>query len=215
MIEGEVLAGIAITNAVLQPRDRRVSTHLQYMLVLLLEGSAQRLLEPANDGEGLLSWRRVRTATARRETALLLEVLAQTFKGRCAEITGPLRDQGSAIRAHMRRSSVRPREDRSCPETRWRTKTSGAICLRTLHAVHPTPSFARKVGPSSWLVTPCQAQWMSVPLRKERARAKQGERQDGQRTRCRSVMLLLSSQKLQEARLLDHGEGEDPKRDSP
>ena len=45
----------------------------------------QRLLEHAGDGEGLLSWRRLvaeyEPATAGRETSLLLEVLAQTFKG--------------------------------------------------------------------------------------------------------------------------------------
>ena len=55
------------------------------MLVLLLEGSAQRLLEHAGDGQGLLSWRRLMAeyepATAAREMSLLLEVLAQTFKG--------------------------------------------------------------------------------------------------------------------------------------
>ena len=55
------------------------------MLVLLLEGSAQRLLEHAGDGEGLLSWRRLvaeyEPASAGREKSLLLEVLAQTFKG--------------------------------------------------------------------------------------------------------------------------------------
>ena len=55
------------------------------MLVLLLEGSAQRLLEHAGDGEGLLSWRRLvgefEPATAGGETSLLLEFPAQTFKG--------------------------------------------------------------------------------------------------------------------------------------
>ena len=82
MIESEVLPEAAITNSALPARDRRVSTLLYYMLVLLLEGSAQRLL---GDGEGLLSWRRLvaeyEPATAGRETSLLLEVLAQTFKG--------------------------------------------------------------------------------------------------------------------------------------
>ena len=43
------------------------------------------MLEHAGDGEGLLSWRRLvaeyEQATAGRETSLLLEVLAQTFKG--------------------------------------------------------------------------------------------------------------------------------------
>ena len=43
------------------------------------------MLEHAGDGEGLLSWRRLvaeyEPATAGRETSLLLEVLAQTFKG--------------------------------------------------------------------------------------------------------------------------------------
>ena len=85
MIESEVLPEASIT-------DQRVSTQLYYMLVLLLEGSAQRLLERAIDGEGLLSWRRLvaeyEPATAGRETSLLLEVLAQTFKGGRARFVG-------------------------------------------------------------------------------------------------------------------------------
>ena len=68
-------------NSALRARDQRVSTQLYHMLALLLEGSAQRLLEHA----GLLSWRRLvaeyELATAGREMSLLLEVLAQTFKG--------------------------------------------------------------------------------------------------------------------------------------
>ena len=83
MIESEVLQENAIMNSVLPARDPRVSTQLYYMFVLLLEGSAQRLLEHAGDGERLLSWRRLvaeyEPATAGRETSLLLEVLAQTF----------------------------------------------------------------------------------------------------------------------------------------
>ena len=55
------------------------------MLVMLLEASAQRLLEHAGDGEGLLSWNRLvagyEPTTAGGKTSLLLEVLAQTFKG--------------------------------------------------------------------------------------------------------------------------------------
>ena len=85
MIESEVLPEASITNSALPARDQRVSTQLYFMLVLLLEGSAQRLLEHAGDGEELLSWRRLvaeyEPATAGRETSLLLEVLAQTFKG--------------------------------------------------------------------------------------------------------------------------------------
>ena len=51
MIESEVLPEASITNSAL-PRDQRVSTELYYMSVLLLKGSAQRLLEHAGDGEG-------------------------------------------------------------------------------------------------------------------------------------------------------------------
>ena len=58
-IESEVLTESAITNAALLPRVQRVSTQLFYMLVLLSESSAQRLLEHAGDGEGLLSWHRL------------------------------------------------------------------------------------------------------------------------------------------------------------
>ena len=76
MIESEVLPEAATTNSALPARDQRVSTQLYYMLVLLLEGSAQRLLEHAGDGEGLLSWRRLvaeyEPVTAGRETSLLL-----------------------------------------------------------------------------------------------------------------------------------------------
>ena len=82
MIESEVLQENAIMNSALPARDQRVSTQLYYMLALLFEGSAQRLLEHAGDGELLLSWRRLvaeyEPATAGRETSLLLEVLALT-----------------------------------------------------------------------------------------------------------------------------------------
>ena len=47
MIESEVLQDTAITSAGLPARDQRVSTQLCYMLILLLEGSAQCLLEHA------------------------------------------------------------------------------------------------------------------------------------------------------------------------
>ena len=85
MIESEVLQDNAIMKSALPARDQRVSTQVYCTLVLLLEGSAQRLLGHAGDGEGLLSWRRLEAedeqAAAGRETSLLLEVLAQTFKG--------------------------------------------------------------------------------------------------------------------------------------
>ena len=58
-IESEVLTGAAITNAALRPREQRVSTCLYHVLVLHLEVSAQRLLEHAGGGEGLLGWRRL------------------------------------------------------------------------------------------------------------------------------------------------------------
>ena len=59
MIESEVLQEAAILNSALPPRDQRDSTQPCFMLVLRLAGSAQRLLEHAGDGEGLLSWRRL------------------------------------------------------------------------------------------------------------------------------------------------------------
>ena len=61
----EVLAEITMP-----PQDKWVSTQLYCMLGLLLEGSAQRLLDHAGGGEGLLSWR---TLAAEHETALLLD----------------------------------------------------------------------------------------------------------------------------------------------
>ena len=60
MIESEVLPEASITNSALPARDLRVSTQLYYMLVLLLEGSAQRLREHAGDAElatGHFCWR--------------------------------------------------------------------------------------------------------------------------------------------------------------
>ena len=59
MIESEVLQANAIMKSALPATDQRVSTQLYYILVLLLDGSPQRLLEHAGDGEGLLSWRRL------------------------------------------------------------------------------------------------------------------------------------------------------------
>ena len=59
MIESEVLMEASITNAAMPQRDHQISTQLNCMPVLLLEGSAQQLLEHAGDGEGLQSWRRL------------------------------------------------------------------------------------------------------------------------------------------------------------
>ena len=91
IVESEVSQETTITNSALPARDQRVSTQLYRMLVLLLEGSAKRLLEHAGDGEGLLSWRRpvaeYEPGTTGRETSLLLDVVAQTFKG---EVRGSL-----------------------------------------------------------------------------------------------------------------------------
>ena len=60
------------------------------MLVPLLDGSAQRLLEHASDGE---------LTTAGRKTSLLLEVLAQTFKG---NVRGSLDEFDMKIRRYER-----------------------------------------------------------------------------------------------------------------
>ena len=61
------------------------------------------MLEHAGDGEGLLSWRRLvaeyEPATAGRETSLLLEVLAQTFKG---DVRGSLDEFEVKIRRYER-----------------------------------------------------------------------------------------------------------------
>ena len=71
----------AITNAAMPQRDQQISTQLNYMPVLLLEGSAQQLLEHAGDGEGLQSWRRLvaenEPSSGRKGISLFLEVLAQ------------------------------------------------------------------------------------------------------------------------------------------
>ena len=103
MIESEVLQETAITNTALPARDQRVSTQLCHMLVLLLEGSAQRLLERVGGGEGLLSWRRLvaeyEPATAGRETSLLLEVLTQTFE---CDVRGSLDEFEVKVRRYER-----------------------------------------------------------------------------------------------------------------
>ena len=73
------------------------------MLVPLLDGSAQRLLEHASDGEGLLRRHRLVAehdlTTAGRKTSLLLEVLAQTFKG---NVRGSLDEFDMKIRGYER-----------------------------------------------------------------------------------------------------------------
>ena len=94
MIESEMLQEAAITNSAFPPRDQRVSTQLYFMLVLLLEGSAQRLLEHAGDGNGLLSWRGLVA-----EYGPATEVLAQTFKG---DVRGSLDEFDVKIRRHER-----------------------------------------------------------------------------------------------------------------
>ena len=103
MVKSEALAEGAIVNSALAADDQKISTQLYYLLVLLLEGGAQRLLEHAGDGEGLLSWNRLvaeyEPATAGRETALLLEVLAQVFKG---DVRGALDDFEVKIRRYER-----------------------------------------------------------------------------------------------------------------
>ena len=121
MIESEVLPEASITNSALPARDQRVSTQLHHMSASLLEGSAQRLLEHAGDGEGLLSWRRLvaqyEPATAGTETSLLLEVLARTFKG---DARGSLDEFEVKIR----------RYERSCNEV-----LSDLVRLSTYHLV--------------------------------------------------------------------------------
>ena len=103
MIESEVLPEASITKSALPARDQRVSTQFYYMSVLLLEGSAQRLLEHAGDGEGLLSWRRLvaeyEPATAGRETSLLLEVLAQSDRVKIAVVQKGIEDED--LRRHV------------------------------------------------------------------------------------------------------------------
>ena len=89
-------------------------------LVLLVEGPAQRLLEHAGDGEGLLSWRRLvadsELATAGGETSLLLEVLAQTFEGDVRGSQDEFEVKTSKVRTYLQGSPVRSCEDHTCPE---------------------------------------------------------------------------------------------------
>ena len=89
LIESEVLKEPAITNAALPPRDQRVSTQLYYMLVLLLWQRTAHLAQTCE----------YEPATAGRESALLLEVLAQTFKG---NVRGSLDDFEVWVRRYER-----------------------------------------------------------------------------------------------------------------
>ena len=157
MIESEVLPEASITNSALPARDQRVSTQLYYVFVLLLEGSAQRLLEHAGDGEGLLSWRRLVTeyepATAGRETSLLLEVLAQTFKG---DVRGSLDEFEVKIRRYERSCNevVRSREGSQSSRRELRMKTSDATCSCMLLAFQRILWFERRCTASSWPARP-------------------------------------------------------------
>ena len=125
-----VSCSLSQRSRTLPSRDQRVSTQLYYMLVLLLEGLEQRLPH-ASDGQGLLSCQRLvaepETAKAGRETALLLEVLAQTFEGE------GLDDVEVKIRW---RDPARPRDYRSCPEKAFAVEDLKRHLL--MHASRPS-----------------------------------------------------------------------------
>ena len=89
LIESEVLKEPAITNAALPPRDQRVSTQLYYILVLLLWQRTAHLAQTCE----------YEPATAGRESALLLDMLAQTFMG---NVRGSLDDFEVWVRRYER-----------------------------------------------------------------------------------------------------------------
>ena len=104
------------------------------------------MLEHAGDGEGLLSWRRLvaeyEPATAGRETSLLLEVLAQTFKG---DVRGSLDEFEVKIR----------RYERSCNEVlsdRVKIAVVQKACM--LLAFQRILWFERRYAASSWPAKP-------------------------------------------------------------
>ena len=87
MIESEVLQEPALMDSVLAARDHQVSCITCWYHSWMDLRNA--LLEHASDGEGLLSRHRLVAehdlTTAGRKRSLLLEVLAQTFKGNVGE----------------------------------------------------------------------------------------------------------------------------------
>ena len=126
------------------------------MVVLLLEGSAQRLLEHAGDGEGLLSWHRLvaeyELATAGRDTSLLHEVLAHTFKG---DARGSLDEFEVKIRRYERscndvlsdRVKIAVVQKGIEDDDLRRHLLMHAACRKT------NPLCEKRSGASSWIVT--------------------------------------------------------------
>ena len=107
MIESEVLPEASITNSALPARYQRVSAQLYYMLVLLLEGLAQRLLEHAGDGEGLLGWRRL---VVEYEPATAGRGNISVARGSCPDLQRHVRGSLDEFEVKIRRY------ERSCNE---------------------------------------------------------------------------------------------------
>ena len=179
MIESEVMQEAAIMNSVLPVGDQQASTQLCYMLVLLLEASAQRLLEYAGDGEGLLSWHRLVQNTSRQQlvekTSLLFEVLAQTFKG---DVRGSLDEFEVKIRKY----------ERSCREV-LSDRLKIAVVQKghedddlrrhllmhaSRHSTYPLEEF-RSIIMARYTLTGPGHQWTSALFTRARQRQEQGQ----------------------------------------
>ena len=74
-----------LLNAALAADVRQKSAQIYYMLVMLLEEPAQRMLEHAGESEGLAAWRRLadefEPKTAGRHAGMLLNLLRYEFSG--------------------------------------------------------------------------------------------------------------------------------------
>ena len=86
LVEAEIVEDSAtLLNAVLAAENKAKSNQVYYMLVLLLEEPAQRMLEHGGESEGLAAWRRLsdeyEPRTAGRHTGMLLNLLRFEFRG--------------------------------------------------------------------------------------------------------------------------------------
>ena len=82
---GETRDVAAMRNIHMDPDTRALSAQLYYMLIMVCQEGAQKLLEHAGDTEGGVAWRRLldeyEPRTAGRQCALLQELLHYGFLG--------------------------------------------------------------------------------------------------------------------------------------
>ena len=85
LVLGETRDVAAMRNIHMDPDTRALSAQLYYMLIMVCQEGAQKLLEHAGDTEGGVAWRRLldeyEPRTAGRQCALLQELLHNGFPG--------------------------------------------------------------------------------------------------------------------------------------